>query len=545
MNTIDKTNIQALCSLLRDTGVHDAVVSPGSRNAGINIAMSVCGDFRVRTVIDERVAAFVALGMASQGSPVALVCTSGTAVLNYGPAVAEAYYRRVPLIVISADRPSSAIDQRDSQTIRQPGALASVVRCCVDVPDTADAVLCRRLINEALDAATGNIPGPVHINMPLSRPLTPLVQSEPAPFCRLKTLHALMPDVTALTELLVRIDRAPKVLIACGSSRPLTIPEAVLRRGNVVTAAEVTSNLEHSGLNVHPLIVTNSQVRRNESLYPDIIINIGGAPVFDSFKSFLRRTGAEVINVGFDDCVVDTFYNLTTRVEIAPQSFFDLWATISENSAHSKNPIGSYAEQWRRLPRPAKPGCWCDASAIEMLAEAATPDGFVFLANGMCVRYAQLCRWKAREIFANRGVSGIDGCTSTAAGLSMATDRTVLLLTGDMGMAYDIGALALKQIGSNFKIAVIDNDGGDIFRHVATTAPFVETQTGNMITASPRLPLRELAEAYGFTYFSTDSEDSAPKAVKSFMNEKQKPAILHIKTSPQANSQAYNMLFNN
>lgn len=182
MATISKPTCSILTGLLASYGIERAVVSPGSRNAPLLVSMERSGNFAISTVVDERTAAFVALGMAKQTSkPVALVCTSGSAMLNYGPALAEAYYSRTPLIAITADRPGEWIDQRDSQTIRQNGALDAVVRKSVEIDERMSLRQVNRLINEALTAAAGNIPGPAHINVPLGAPLTTMAQESEMP----------------------------------------------------------------------------------------------------------------------------------------------------------------------------------------------------------------------------------------------------------------------------------------------------------------------------------------------------------------------------
>lgn len=536
METVAKANCVILADLLAAYGVRLAVLSPGSRNAPVSIAVDRQQHLRTFVVVDERTAAFAALGMAGVAGPVALVCTSGTALLNYAPAVAEAFYRRVPLIVVSADRPRRSIDQRDSQTIRQSGALAAIVRRSVDVPDDMDAAFANRLINDALQAAIGNIPGPVHINMPLGRPLTSLAERDTLPRAhKIDVLRAGMPDGDAVAVLCRRLTLAKSVLVVAGTGDPLDIPPEVAALPNVAFVADIGANMRGAAV-VSPTAFDG--VELSAAHEPEVILNLGGAIISDKFKAFLRRCCAPVINVGYDDCIVDTFGSLETTVEIEPQRFFAMWA---DNTGDSVAGGSDYRQLWRqpRCTDSAAVGN-SDLAAVAALSRSFPSGAYFFTGNGMAARYSQLFRWNGARVFANRGVSGIDGCTSTAAGLSLVTDRPTVLLTGDTGAAYDIGALALRGLRPNFKIAVLDNGGGDIFRRVATTASLPERE--RLFSAPPHLPLRMLAQAYGFAYFHAVGDDN-DAAAGAFFAEAGRPAILHFETDVDANRRAYEQIF--
>ncbi len=536
METVAKANCVILADLLAAYGVRLAVLSPGSRNAPVSIAVDRQQHLRTFVVVDERTAAFAALGMAGVTGPVALVCTSGTALLNYAPAVAEAFYRRVPLIVVSADRPRRSIDQRDSQTIRQSGALAAIVRRSVDVPDDMDAAFANRLINDALQAAIGNIPGPVHINMPLGRPLTSLAERDTLPRAhKIDVLRAGMPDGDAVAVLCRRLTLAKSVLVVAGTGEPLDIPPEVAALPNVAFVADIGANIRGAAV-ASPTAFDG--VELSTAHEPEVILNLGGAIISDKFKAFLRRCCAPVINVGYDDCIVDTFGSLETTVEIEPQRFFAMWA---DNTGDGIAVDSDYRQLWRQ-PRCTDSAAVSnsDLAAVAALSRSFPSGAYFFTGNGMAARYSQLFRWNGARVFANRGVSGIDGCTSTAAGLSLVTDRPTVLLTGDTGAAYDIGAMTLRGLRPNFKIAVLDNGGGDIFRHVATTASLPERE--RLFAAPPHLPLRMLAQAYGFAYFHAAGDDN-DAAAGAFFAEAGRPAILHFETDVDANRCAYEQIF--
>lgn len=538
--TVAKANCTILADLLASYGVEHVVLCPGSRNAPVSLAIERSGKYRTHVIIDERSGAFAALGMAKEtGRPVAVAVTSGTALLNCAPAVAEAYYARVPLIIVSADRPERWIDQRDSQTIRQPEALANIVRDTVDAPDTLEPSHINLLINRALTAATCNIPGPVHINLPLDKPLTALIPSEKAVRGhKIHTDFAISPSPEARADIYVRLANMDKVLVVAGSGCDLR-GARFGGAGNIALLADLSANCADA---VCSPTSFDSRIL-GKDLEPDVIVNLGGTVVSDHFKAFLRRCSCPTVNIGFDDAPVDTFGRLERQIQISPRVFMEQWddyikrSGIKTGSEYSLNWRELYGEEFS-IPWTEKPSDYETLLHLNraLMGENKKKDLTLFLANGMTARYAQLFRWPAK-VLDQRGVSGIEGCTSTAAGASLATDSTVLLLTGDMGAAYDIGALATPGLRGNFKIAVTDNGGGDIFRHVATTRDFPETE--RLFAAAPQLPLQQLAQAYGFNYYTADSPDNLKEAITLFLADQDRPAILHVKTDPDANQLHY------
>lgn len=539
--TVNKTNCVLAADLLALYGVRHCVVCPGSRNAPLNVALSRRGVFGITTAVDERAAAFMALGMAKMSrQPVALSCTSGTALLNMAPAVAEAYYCRVPLIILSADRPAAWIDQRDSQTMRQVGALANIVRDTVDVPDNIDASYANRLLNRALTAALGPIPGPVHINLPLDRPLTAMTSRDRLPHgTKIATLHALTPAEEALKELCKRLSASKSVMVVAGSGCDIGC-HSFPGRGNIVFMTDASANCRCGGY--RPSMFDG--IRLPAHLAPEVVVNLGGNLISDHFKGYLRKWNPEVVNIGFDDEPVETFGILRVQVEMKPQQFLAYWAAYLNTLPDAVN--SGYARLWAdTVPQPPQSSVWSDYAAMRTLRQHLGPgssDTAVFVANGMVARYAQLIDWGTLRLLDQRGVSGIEGCTSTAMGASMVHSGSLVLLTGDMGAAYDIGALALPS--RRFKMVVFDNDGGDIFRHVATTANLPEHERDRFCVCSPHLPLQVLAQAYGFSYYRATCEAELAAATPRMMANDARPCILHIITQPQDNETTYNSLFN-
>lgn len=516
---MDKLGCLVLADLLESYGVRRIVVSPGSRNAPLIVALARSGRYTLTTIIDEREAAFAALGMAeATGRPVAAVCTSGSAMLNYGPALAEAFYSRVPLIAITADRPSQWISQRDGQTIRQNGALDAVVRCSVELPEGDNEMnqwYINRMANDALAAATGPVPGPVHINVPLSAPLTPARQlAEGERFG--KRIDILRPR-GSFDDADVAFIRNRRVLLVCGAGHPSeALREAVsrvCRQSSVCVVSDILSNLP--GGSTEDFTASAGSLPE-----PEIVLTLGGL-VSDSMKSYLRglRPECRFAYIGYDDNFVDTYTHGSMRIECDPEIFLNAIADASYGDE-------AYKKAAEEIKPAGRQGRVYDA--LRALRSAA--DGYsVHFSNGMTIRYAQAIDFRGPcGTFCNRGANGIDGSTSTAIGAAIASDSPVLFVSGDVSAAYDIGALAIAGVPPTFRMAVIDNGGGHIFRKVATTRSLPERE--QYFCTPPQLPLASLAGAYGFEYFEMTPADDCKAAVARFMAAGSRPAILRIIT---------------
>lgn len=522
MDKEKKPTVCMLAFLLHSYGVERVVVCPGTRNAPLIMALSRPGAFRLDSVIDERSAAFIALGMArASGQPVAVVCTSGSAALNFAPALAEAYYSGTPLIAITADRPCWAIDQNEGQTIRQAGALDAVVRRSIDLlPDGHGAPLSyvNRLINEALHAATGSRPGPVHINVQLDVPLTTFDcpdRFDCPPQCR--HIHFVEPaSVCNLDGLAQRVDS--RIMIAMGAYAPVdNINFKELANKGIAFVGE-SHTLRPGMIKAAALEGALDRLPR-----PDVLITFGGEMVSSRFKAWLRSLpGVYHIAVGAEDGATDVTGYVAERQQVDPRTF-------CRQLEQLKNIDRDYADEVAGCVSPRQ----IDKPVLEVLDYIAhVYNGLIFAANGSTMRYIQHIQWPESVTFAyNRGVNGIDGCTSTAIGMSMTPDSPgVLLITGDMGAAYDIGALATEGIPSSFKMLVLDNCGGDIFRNIKATAALPELE--RYFTTPPRLPLRQLADGYGFDYFETAGDRAV---IDRFLAAASRPAILRLKLEPIKN----------
>lgn len=555
MKNSDKTICRMTAALLSAYGVEDVVLCPGSRNAPLIMTVMRHSGLNPKTFVDERTAACAALGMAVQTRrPVAVVVTSGSAVLDTAPAVAEAYYRNIPLIIISADRPRRWIDQADSQTIRQNGALANIVRATVDVDDNeGDVAHWNRLLNDALTAATTGRKGPVHINVHLDMPLTGMCEvAEDETFTKFETIEPEGRLTThAARELGRRLAPDKKVLVVAGGMQPdRRISRALARLAaipNFTVFAEAQANVHAPGVisDVDGVLAAAKNADMH-GVDPDVVITVGGPVVSAALKKWLRGTAhCRHWSVGLedaDDGARDTFGCLEMCVRMEAAEFL---AQLSSAVQPFKNSTSSYSKTWREAEflasqrRKAIPQLpWSDLVAVTTVLNAVPARWNVQVSNGTAIRLAQFADvQRLHRLDSNRGVSGIDGCTSTAIGAAWCYSDTTLLVTGDMSAQYDLGALALPDIPANFRMMVLSNGGGNIFRTVATTRHLPERE--RCFTDIVNLPLEKLADAYGFEYLRAESADELTRALRVFMAVSTRPIILDVHTDGEKSAEVY------
>lgn len=523
------------------------MISPGSRNAPLIVAVSRHEGLRCHVVIDERCAAFFGLGIALQtGKAVALICTSGSAVLNYGPALSEAYYRQIPLIAISADRPEEWIDQDDSQTIHQAGVLDNVVKGSFEIGiepvDKIKTSFVSRTVNDAIILANRLPLGPVHINVRLDEPLGNIVETSENDTRFIAKVGSGCPTLSdEVLERLAAEIRGRKVMVIAGfgnhdESLDRALNAFVKSTGAVVLhEAQSNVHLSHSVAHIDATLSVMDKAEM-DAMYPDLVITFGGSIVSRMVKRYLRdATGLEHWHIGMNGNSVDCFMALSKRIECSPHLFFDRLASLMpdyKNNEFLKGWLNKASIAKQRVSTFFDECVWSDFYAMGRLLKFIPRSWNIHLSNGTSVRYAQLFDYSAiKRIECNRGVSGIDGSTSTAVGAHIYADNVTLLISGDMSMQYDIGALALSEITPKMKIAVLNNSGGGIFRFIKSTSGLDECE--KCFAADVRLPLAKLAEAYGFAYFEASDKDSFDCELVGFASETERPAILNIITPPE------------
>lgn len=559
-----------IAELLYQKGIIDVLVSPGSRSAPLTLAVARHPHLRIRVVADERSAGFIALGIAQQSrKPVAVICTSGSAVYNLAPSVAEAFFQQVPLLLLTADRPHEWLYQQDGQTIDQPGIFGSQVKRSYDLPaDYAhpdSSWFIERSINEAITLTRSYPAGPVHVNIPLREPFYPTA-GETFQFERVRTIDTLtgIPTLAPDTwhQLLTVWERSERILIAVGQlprdPNLLRILRKISEELGIPVVGEITGNIP-----VNELFITHTDTfltplddETGNMLRPDLLVTIGNSFLTRNLKTFFRKYPAHQHwhIQPMVDRITDSFQSLTTLIPSDPLLFLEkLFADVDYQrflQGDDDDDSHEYLNQWLALDRQAaqhidktlnQPDTpLTDWSAVQVVLEQLPNNSILHLANSMPVRYANLCGIHERQqisVSANRGVSGIDGCLSTAAGAALATDQIVTVLIGDVAFFYDRNALWSAPVPPNLRIVLLNNDGGHIFRIIdgPSRQPELETyfETPHGYTA------RNTAEDAHLTYQVCDSLETLGSLLPDFFQPGQHAKLLEISTDKFINQEQF------
>ena len=536
-----------LLDVLIGHGVKDIVLSPGSRNTPLLLGCASREQLRKHVINDERTAAFSALGiaMASQ-RPVALACTSGTALYNYAPAIAEAFYQKIPLIVITADRPVSVTGQVP-QTLRQPEALRNITKASFDIPvqsswneenlsgyfGTNLQWFTNRVANEALNLATSGIKGPVHINVQFEVPFNTTILYEEREVRIVKNFPCDYPLPAEICRDIAEELNGRKVLVVVGQmpsdhklNKALTSFSGL---SNVMVLSEPTSNLHLEPYNIFTgEIYEDLSGEKDEALRPDVIITLGGLIVSDALNKFIKASSnADIWTLGDTPLELDRYHNLTRHYEVSPLRFFRGITSMTNHLLRKKKIINKseYRDLWikrhreglMRFERKISEDVWSELNAVSYIMDFLPSDYNLFVSNGMMIRNVfGVTRRMPHNLWANRGVSGIEGTNATAFGTSLSYKGTTVLLTGDMSFSYCPEILNLHRMGGDLRIIVVNNGGGDIFRKIATTRE-LECREEYFCNA-PELPLEKLAKAYGWNYQKADSLETLEKSLKHFIS---------------------------
>ena len=530
---------QSILEIFLAKGITNIIISPGSRNAPLTIGFASNPAFQCYSIADERSAGFFALGIAQQTKkPVALVCTSGSALLNYYPAIAEAFYSQIPLIVLSADRPQSKIDIGDGQTIRQENVFANHSLFNANLQEGASLENDQK-INEALNRAFAK-KGPVHINAPFEEPLYETVselavQSYVSPSIENTTI------VGDLSLFATIWNQASRKMILVGVNEPNAIDSKTIdflaNDASVSVWTETTSNLHHSSFITNiDTIITPFTTSDFENFQPDILVTFGGMVVSKRIKAFLRKYKPKH-HWHIDSLrAYDTFGALTQHFEMDPQLFFDHFIPLIKvvESDYSQQLIEIKSTRKAKHDAYLASVPFSDFTVFEKIMPRIPKQSQLQIGNSSAIRYAQLIPIDASiEVYCNRGTSGIDGCTSTAIGAAVANGKPTTFITGDIGFLYDTNALWNNYIPKNFKIILINNGGGGIFRilpgHEETPVFNTFFETSHCHTAE------HLAKMYGFNYSIASDENTLEQALKDFYSNNDQPQLLEIFTPTRKN----------
>jgi len=553
-------NIPEICAR---HGVRKVIIAPGSRNAPLIFAFTAQQELECLSITDERSAAYFALGIAQQsGEAVALVCTSGTAVLNFAPAIAEAYYQNLPLLVFTADRPAEMIDQADGQTLRQSDIYGNYIKAHFDLPVetvvAADLQFSDRQVSQAIDTALSYPQGPVQINVPLREPIyTALPETHSNPKI-IKTIAAEVSPTKESLETLKRMWTAyERKLVLFGvypkNEQLNELANLLADEPDVVVVGENLSNISGEKIITQPesffawvngIPIPFKQDEIEIPFSPDLLITIGHSSICKQIKLYLREYQS-VEQWQFESSLpyIDTYKSLTT---IIPGSAIEtlrkmpLGKTVSNYSKifQTQNKIITQSHDAFVADAPLS-----DMSAVTNLLKLAPGGTTLHLANSTSVRWTQLFPTRSDlTYFCNRGTSGIDGSLSTAAGYAYACKQPTVFLIGDLSFIYDSNGLWNNYIGDNFKIIVMNNNGGNIFRFIGDKQ--LMEKSLDFFTTPHQVKIKPLVEAYGLNYLACDKTEDLEESLKNLFNA-DKATVLEIFTDADLNTENYKGYFKN
>lgn len=550
MNLQAVFNIAEICA---QHGITEVVLSPGSRCAPLTLAFVRHPAIRVRTISDERAAAFIGLGMAlTTRRPVALVCTSGTAALNYGPAVAEAFYQQIPLLVFTADRPAEWIDQLDGQTIRQEKVYGTHVKRSFSFPTETQlpdvAWFAGRLISEALLEAQAYPPGPVQVNVPLREPFYPQPGEVIAYQQEVKVIREIANSFELTSSQTRQIQQElplfNRILVVVGQQAYQPALQKALQLFSesygAIVVADIISN-QHTSPEInryHDVFLNGKATLNGTDLQPDLLITFGLSNISKNLKLFLRAFPArEHWHLQAAGPVADPFQSLTRIIRCAPLSFFNA-VTFSGSPANV-----AYQKEWFKLQERAAlylqtflpAGPFTEFTAFARILAQLPNNCLLHLANSMAVRYANIIGLKAEqevEVYANRGTSGIDGCTSTAVGSALSTEKLTILITGDLAFFYDRNGLWHNYQPPNLRLIILNNHAGGIFRLI--DGPKQQPELAEFFETYQPLEAKLTAQEFNLHYYRCENLNQLTDFLPLFWANG--PGILEICTQTAENA---------
>ncbi|WP_418604180.1 2-succinyl-5-enolpyruvyl-6-hydroxy-3-cyclohexene-1-carboxylate synthase [Hwangdonia sp.] len=564
---------QTVIQLCKAKGIKHIIISPGSRNAPLTIGFTNNPFFTCYSIVDERCAAFFALGIAQQlQEPTAVVCTSGSALLNYYPAVAEAFYSDVPLVVLSADRPKHLIGVGDGQTINQKNVFENHILYSANLKldlnekddveeelpifknmeNKIEALLGLKQgiqnyneveINKAINTAYSKN-GPVHINIPFDEPLYDMVdEPEVTPKVIPVENKTLQVEASVLRDCINDWNAASKKMVLVGVSPPNNMEQQWLdilaKDDSVIVFTETTSNLHHEAFFPSiDKIIAPLKDDHFKNLQPEILLTFGGLIVSKKIKAFLRKyKPKQHWHIDLNKAN-DTFFSLNQWIKTTPNFFFSKFLPEIDLKESDYNGVWKSVKETRKFKHAdyLKSIDFSDLRAFEIILNSIPNHTVLQLGNSSTVRYAQLFDLnKTLEVFCNRGTSGIDGSTSTAVGCAVANPKQTTLISGDLSFIYDSNALWNNYIPNNFRIIIINNQGGGIFRilpgHKNTENFDTYFETNHNLTAE------HLCNMYGFEYESVSRTSDLKDRLNAFYAASQQPKLLEIFTPKHLNDE--------
>ena len=531
--------IASLVDELHQLGVRHTVFSPGSRSTTLAMLFQSHGGFHTYMNIDERSAGFMALGIAkAQGEPAVLVCTSGSALTHYGPAVVEAKHSGVPMIILSADRPYTLQQVGAPQTIDQQKYFGSAVNYYEELSVPSEShyyTYPRQVARRAYLKANDHKLGPVHINVPLFEPLVPNREEEyftqgrsAKPFRLVK--HEEIGSLASLLD-------GKRVLILGGPSvtNPKTVVEFAERIGAVVIGDPLSNLRQYEGvISTYDAFLAHHE--RWEELRPDVVIQLGQIPVSKRIQQWMATlVDIDYITVSPNADVMNPSLMTTVHVMASVNVFlaklcrglFELPELSTRIRDKEQKTIADieYVKVWQRiesdsreqLDKVQEESTLFEGRTIHMLQQIMPHEGQILVANSMSIRdmdYFWASGRSQARVYGNRGTNGIDGTVSTALGISTNGKPTVMV-TGDLSFFHDLNGLAIgKTHGMNLTIILHNNDGGGIFQYL----PQKGTDDFDYLFNTPQgIDYSGLAIMYGLDYVKVTTNAELELAMKQYI----------------------------
>jgi 2-succinyl-5-enolpyruvyl-6-hydroxy-3-cyclohexene-1-carboxylate synthase len=548
MKISSKKVVSYILGALKSAGITDVVLTPGSRNAPFSISIANTPFFETYSIVDERSAAFFALGLSQQSKkPTVLICTSGTALLNYAPAIAEAYYQRIPLLVISADRPEEWIDRGEGQSIRQNNVFQNYTdfSACLIADEKEGAFQNEEIIQNTFQFLISNN-GPVHLNVPFQEPLYELIECDELPTFQFEWKENSVDVLKEIGQSLELLEQADRIMVLVGQHIYDDFSAELeefnqLNQVVVLTETHANVNIENSFPCIDRLIMGlggNAQ----QMLAPDVLITVGTNIISRKIKAILRKAKPKHIQVGVNEKPMDTFDCLDVQCNLTPQDFFSSFREIESESEWKNELISIQGNHVNQVEAWLPSAPFSDLTVFSSILKAIPNGTDVQMGNSSVVRYIQLFNQnKELTYFGNRGVAGIDGSTSTAIGAAWKTKKPTLLISGDLSFHYDSNAFWNNYLSSQLKVIVINNGGGGIFRIIDGSKDTEHLQEFFETSHSSK-SIKGIAELYHLNYFSAANNDELNRTLPLFFEEKS-VCVLEIFTNKEDNPKALDAFF--
>lgn len=546
-------NVQSTIAMLKERGIRNCVISPGNSHNAIVRSMENDNFFVTYNIVDERSAAFFAIGLIQElNEPVAVCCTAGTAVSNLLSGVTEAYRRNLPLVVITADKNPYYLNQYEDQMIEQKNIFKDVIKYSVTLPivrDQKDEWYCNRLLNEAFLEMNHHGTGPIHINVPIEEGMFAIGKYFTAKELPKINVIKRIDGYSTSEKWKEKFDslRGKKVMIIYGQdyhvpSETVELVESIFNKYNCIFAVDKLSNLKGRGTLEISRAALYNKFRNNNDLKPDIVISLAGNTVLD-YKYRLKdiKLSFEHWIVNEEGRVADPFKKLTTVFECTTLEFLRKMDQFgSEVHDHS------YYEAWREenekfvIPKFE----FSNLYAVQKLMEKIPENSLLNLANSTTIRIAQYFDLSdSVKVYCNRGVNGIDGCMSTFIGQSAVTDKLSFLIIGDLAFFYDMNALWNRYVGKNVRIMLNNNAGSSLF-HFNQGLKNFPTLNQN-VAAEHFTTAKGWVEDLGFKYLSANNKVEFDEALKEFVSpNSDRPIIFEVFTKKEEDARLQHEFYN-